>query len=872
MPAGNPHGSRPFGPLDARGVAKGILLPLLVLLGGLGLTWLSWKEAKTEARRELQTYFEFRTRDAQLRIEQRMKTYEQVLRDVHGFVNTARVGRKEFGRLIAGMNLGKNYPGIQGVGFSVVVPRSELAKHIAAVRGEGFPSYTIRPAGDRDLYTSIIYLEPFEGRNLRAFGYDMYSEPVRRAALDMARDTDDIAISGKVKLVQETDKDIQAGFLMYLPVYALGPGLQEVAHSDPSRRRTEIRAWVYAPFRMNDLMAGVLGEQGQDLDIEIYDGTQAFPENRMFDSHAEAQSDRLPATFQTRREIEVGHHLWTMKIRALPAFAARLGPGKAGTILNFGILVSLLLTLLTWSLVRSRDRAMALAGAHEQRIKALMQSANNSILLVDPQGRILESNDRATEHFGYSPEELEVMTLDDLNDPEGLPALKQNMGVVWSHGSARFETVHRRKNGRSIDSEVSARRVDFGRGRLAFCIIHDVTEQKALREELGQLTRQQRAILDNASIGITFVKNRQQIWSNPGMTEICGHTQEEMTDRGTRFLYPSDEAYEALGREAYPVLWRGEVFRTELALARKDGSTFWASLQGNAIDPRDPSAGSIWTFADISDRKRIEDELQLRQTQLEELNRSLEARVGEAVTQLRQKDQMLINQSRQAAMGEMIGNIAHQWRQPLNALSMVIANVRDAFHYGELDKESLELSLAKGELLIQRMSSTINDFRNFFRPDKAMVSFSALEQVRAALALVDVNFEAVGIAIAIEAQEDVILFGHPNEYSQVLLNLLTNAKRSILDTKASGGQVSIHLTQAQGQGRLTLQDNGGGIPEALLDRIFEPYFSTHESGTGIGLYMSKQIIERNMGGRITARNLPQGAEFSVLVPVSGAQS
>ena len=142
--------------------------------------------------------------------------------------------------------------------------------------------------------------------------------------------------------------------------------------------------------------------------------------------------------------------------------------------------------------------------------------------------------------------------------------------------------------------------------------------------------------------------------------------------------------------------------------------------------------------------------------------------------------------------------------------------------------------------------------------------------LRAALALVDVNFEAVGITIAIDAPEDVILFGHPNEYSQVLLNLLTNAKRSILDTKATGGRIRIQLSQAQGQGRLTLQDDGGGIPEALLDRIFEPYFSTHESGTGIGLYMSKQIIERNMGGRITARNLPQGAEFSLLVPVSGA--
>jgi len=872
MTPSRPDGARPFWPAGAKSMAKGILLPLAVLLGGLGLTWVSWKEARAEARRELQTYFEFRTRDAQTRIEQRMKTYEQVLRDVHGFVNTAKVGRKEFKLLIAGMNLGKNYPGIQGVGFAVVVPRGQQARHIAAVRAEGFPNYAIRPAGDRDPYTSIIYLEPFEGRNLRAFGYDMYSEPVRRAALDMARDTNDIAISGKVKLVQETDKDIQAGFLMYLPVYNLAPGAGEAPHGSLAERRAQIRAWVYAPFRMNDLMAGVLGEQGQDLDIEIYDSPQATPENRMFDSSLDEPPGGPPATFQARQVIEVGHHLWTMKVRALPAFATRLGPGKAGTILNAGILGSLLLTLLTWSLVHSRDRAVALAGAREERLRALMQLANDSILLVNPQGLILEVNDRSTEHFGYPPGELKGMTLMDLNDPGGRAELKAKLGPVWTQGSARFETVHRRKDGGSVDSEVSARRVDFGSQGVAFCIVHDVTEQKVLREELSQLTGQQRAILDNASIGITFVKDRQQIWCNPGMSEICGFTQEEMADRGARFLYPTEEAYESLGREAYPVLWRGEVFRTEMALARKDGTSFWASLQGNAIDPRDPSAGSIWTFADISDRKGIEDELQLRQTQLEELNRSLEARVGETVAQLRQKDQMLINQSRQAAMGEMIGNIAHQWRQPLNALSMVLANVRDAFHFGELDKDSLEHSLAKGELLIQRMSSTINDFRNFFRPDKAMMSFSALEQVRAALALVDVNFEAVGIAISIDAPADLTLFGHPNEYSQVLLNLLTNAKQSILDAKTSSGRVSIHLSEDSGQGRLVLQDNGGGIPEALLDRIFEPYFSTHESGTGIGLYMSKQIIERNMGGRITARNLPQGAEFTLLVPISGARS
>ena len=841
-------------------------LPGLVLAMGLLLTLGTWSRSRSAHQRQVHAYFDYRSRDAGARVEARLHQYEQVLLDARGlFQANASVSRKQFADFVSSVEVGKRHPGIQGIGFALVVPAAELEQHHGQIRREGFPEYRVRPEGQRALYTSIIYLEPFAERNLRAFGYDMFSEPVRQEAMRRAMDSGDPALSGKVQLVQETDQAIQAGFLLYVPVYRNGRATLTVED-----RRRNLMGWVYAPFRMNDLMAGVLGEQGQDLDIEIYDGTQASPENRMFDSHPEVKADHPPAAFQARRELAVGHHLWTMKIRALPAFATRLGPGKAGTILNFGILVSLLLTLLTWSLVRSRDRAVVLAGASEQRIKALMQSANNSILLVDPQGRILEANDRATEHFGYSPEELEGMTLDSLNDPEGIPALKQSMERVWTQGSARFETVHRRRSSGDVDSEVSARRVDFGHGRLAFCIIHDVTEQKALREELSQLTRQQRAILDNASIGITFVKNRRQIWCNPGMCSISGYTQEEMADLSTRFLYPSDEAYEALGLEAYPVLWRGEVFRTELALARKDGSTFWASLQGNAIDPRDPSAGSIWTFADISDRKRIRDELQLRQTQLEELNRSLEARVGEAVTQLRQKDQMLINQSRQAAMGEMIGNIAHQWRQPLNALSMVIANVRDAFQYGELDKESLEQSLAKGELLIQKMSSTINDFRNFFRPDKAMVSFSALEQVRTALALVDVNFEAVGITIAIDAPEDVILFGHPNEYSQVLLNLLTNAKRSILDTKATGGRIRIQLSQAQGQGRLTLQDDGGGIPEALLDRIFEPYFSTHESGTGIGLYMSKQIIERNMGGRITARNLPQGAEFSLLVPVSGA--
>jgi signal transduction histidine kinase len=250
--------------------------------------------------------------------------------------------------------------------------------------------------------------------------------------------------------------------------------------------------------------------------------------------------------------------------------------------------------------------------------------------------------------------------------------------------------------------------------------------------------------------------------------------------------------------------------------------------------------------------------------------------LGERLRQLKTEtgrrmatERAMIHQSRLAAMGEMIGHIAHQWRQPLNSLSMLLANLRDAYHHRDLDPESLEHSFSKGEALIQQMSSTISDFGNFFRPDKELTTFSALRQIQSAVGLVEASFRTAGIAIQVDTAADVALFGIPNEYSQVLLNLLSNAKQAIGAMPTDGGEIRIHLSATGGFGCLTVSDTGGGIPEELLDRIFEPYFSTHASGTGIGLYMSRQIIEESMGGRISARNIEGGAEFTVCVPVAG---
>ena len=256
--------------------------------------------------------------------------------------------------------------------------------------------------------------------------------------------------------------------------------------------------------------------------------------------------------------------------------------------------------------------------------------------------------------------------------------------------------------------------------------------------------------------------------------------------------------------------------------------------------------------------------------ELETINSSLQERITIAIAEIRQKDQVMISQSRQAALGEMIGNIAHQWRQPLNALAMVIGNIQSAHKYNELTDEYLDKLVENGNRLLQKMSTTITDFSNFFRPNKEVTSFSAREQIHHAVALVETGLKSRNISVQIEAPQDLMLIGFPNEYSQVLLNLFANARDAILESNAVDGYITIRLYESAGLGCVSIRDTGGGIPADVIDKVFEPYFSTKEMGTGIGLYMSKMIIERNMNGHIEAHNREGGAEFIILSPVGGS--
>ena len=269
-----------------------------------------------------------------------------------------------------------------------------------------------------------------------------------------------------------------------------------------------------------------------------------------------------------------------------------------------------------------------------------------------------------------------------------------------------------------------------------------------------------------------------------------------------------------------------------------------------------------------STNKILEERVAERTRDLQRLNEQLEMRVKQEVAKSREKEQMLIQQSRLAAMGEMIGNIAHQWRQPLNALGLILQNIQIAYEMGRLDEEFLNQSVNRGKKLIDTMSRTIDDFRNFFKPNKSKERFDVAQSIRSTLELVESAFKNHTIEVRLDLQDGLEVEGYPGEFSQVLLNILNNAKDAILENRKGEGKIRIEAKERGEKIVVSIEDNAGGIPPEIREKIFDPYFTTKDEGkgTGLGLYMSNMIIQRSMHGHIRVFNTDEGARFVIEIP------
>ena len=482
------------------------VLPWLILALGLSITAMVWQNARRDAAQALHAEFAFWVDKVAGAIDYRLSENVQVLRGVVGLFNaSATVARQEFHRYVAALRLEERYPGMQGLGFSLLIPSAEKTAHEAAIRQEGFPDYAIRPSGEREFYTSVVYLEPFTGRNLRAFGYDMTSEPVRWAAAVGARDSGQITLSGKVILRQETATEIQPGFLIFAPIY------QDQPSTTVQERRAHLRGWAFSPVRMHDLMQGVL--RGADfqamrsmLDVRIYDGVDLTPETQLFALHPDT-APRTGALFQAVRQLSFGGRLWSLQVLSASPFEARLSSAEAQLIAVIGGIGSLLLALLIRVLTTSQRRvAIALAEAErsiverqqaeaalresETKFRLAFDHANTGMCLVSLQGRLLQVNARMSAMFGYEQAELEQMNVSDLSVPED-QAISATFiqNAIEQHGdNAIFEKRYRHRDGHILHGLIASSLLRDVQGQPLYFIsqVQDITDYKRLEAELRE--------------------------------------------------------------------------------------------------------------------------------------------------------------------------------------------------------------------------------------------------------------------------------------------------------------------------------------------------------------------------------------------------
>jgi signal transduction histidine kinase len=230
-----------------------------------------------------------------------------------------------------------------------------------------------------------------------------------------------------------------------------------------------------------------------------------------------------------------------------------------------------------------------------------------------------------------------------------------------------------------------------------------------------------------------------------------------------------------------------------------------------------------------------------------------------AIREREQQRQLLIHQSRLASMGEMIGNIAHQWRQPLTHLGYIMMNIQEAQKHGELDNQYLDNKTKEANKQIEFMSQTIDDFRDFYLPNKEKEDFSITEATKETMEIMRNTLERIGVNVELKTINDTVIHNYKNEYKQVLLNLLTNAKDALVDNSVKQPHIVINIDK----NRVVVEDNAGGVDREIIDKIFDPYFTTKRGNSGIGLYMSKIIIERNMNGKMWVKNGDDGAMFII---------
>ena len=799
------------------------VMPWLVLVGGLLLTWgLGLGLRQREGAME-RAEFNLRVNEVVSSLAQRVLANAQILRGVAGlFASTGEVSRDQFRRYVEGLRLAEFYPGIQGIGYAALVPAGEQAHHVAAMRAQGFSDYEIRPPGDRDPYCAVIYVEPFDWRNRRAIGFDLLTEPVRAAAAVRARDENQAALSEHVTLKQETERDVQAGVLMFVPVYRSGLPLENVV-----QRRAALRGWVYAALRIKDLVDAYLGSEYPELSkrlaIRIEAAQSQTPDGLLYARNREAGA--APAPLESERRLSVAGSAWTIRIAPLPAYlSAERAMQTSLAVMAAGVLLTLSLAFVAFALSRNHLRVTA---ALEQAGRANRALAERTRELGESEGRV-----RAKLSALLSPDgDLETLALSDIVDCPALQGIMDDFYRLTTIGVALIDLQGR---------------VLVATGWQAICTrfhrVHPETARNCLESD---------TILSQGVAPGTYraYRCKNNMWDMVTPIMVGGRHV------GNLFLGQFVFDDEPSDREGFRAQARRYGFDEAAYLAAYDQVPRWSRDKVTLV------MHFYLQFADMISR-------------LSHGNIAL----ARALTEQQRGQEALIAAKEQAeaanrAKSSFLASMSHEIRTPLNAIlgfAQVLARDPDL---NAVQGDSLATIQRSGEHLL----TVINDILDLAKIEAGRMTCQVAPfDLRRLLTETEAFFRPRardrGLVLTLEhAVVPGMVAGDKLHLRQVLMNLVGNAVKF-----TAAGAVTLRVEPAAGAAiRFSVLDTGMGIAPDELPRLFEPFTQTGsgravQGGTGLGLALSAQYV-RLMGGELGVESTPgRGSCFAFTIDLPAA--
>lgn len=821
------------------------LKAFIVLIIGLCLSVAVASRAKKST--DAQTYRDYTLAcsDMKAKLHAKLQAHAQLLRSGAIYIEASDTITRQAWKQFCEYSRSKNtLMEIQEIGYALAVQYQEKDKHIEKIRKEGFSAYELKPAGKRNLYTPIVYLEPSEGKRFGTIGFDLYSETSRKIAMDMSRDSDIISLSDKAGPELNGNKPQYSTLFMYAPVYHSGYPIANM-----EQRRKAIKGWVYSSYRMDNLMQGILGRWDSDpndrIHLEIYNGSTAG--NKLYDSQytkSKAAFDLPSKTIQMQIEFSGRTISLIFSVHNEPRRNEQAFIISAG-----GTAISLLLAIVSLLLLNTHYRTQLITEQlkeelqeSETRFKIMFMQHNSIMLLINPtNGNIIDANISASLFYCYPIPELQAMNLKDI-DVQTAEEKEIDRAKAEELNRNFFISKHKLATGEIRLIEDYSSPIEYRGEKTTFSIIHDITDRQRAEKALKDSEERWKFAIEGANDGLwDWNLATNETFFSPQWKAMLGYETNDIKnsfEEWSQRIHPEDKQRSIESIQAH-LEGKTHQYSNIHRLACKDGSYKWILDRGKVVsyDANNVPQRMIGTHTDMTERIEMENRL------------------------------IQVN----ADKDRFIYILAHDLKNPFNAilgfLEMLVEGVR-RYSTDELEKyiTAAHQSTLQTYHLLQDLLSWSQAQTNKlpFKPKDIK-----LEEVYSNIAdLLRLSASKKGITMIHLFPEKTSVYADRNMLSTILRNLLTNA----IKFSYPGGKITIDAMEKSNELTITISDTGTGINEESLKKLFDTKYlhttegTAKERGTGFGLFLCKDFMEKH-GGRIQVESEPgKGSAFSISFP------